>query len=436
MKEKTVLHVAVQDPAHQTGGQGVTVEETCKAQLRMGHPVHHLSLRLSGEPQDEDFEYHEGKFSVHRISVSDSDQIDTPYAGSESQQLSRRDQFARLARSYIERYDPADTIVHLHGFYYVPLLAGQLTQYKTVSTYHLLISTRMERTGECNDVLFDLIRSFEIVSFYANRVIHAISPGMMEEILSVARNVDDPFYKVGALRLAARLGVDAPGLEEATGSNLCLEDRIHVLPHGISEMFFQPPATAKPTSRPLVVAWGRVSSEKGFEYLIEAARKCPEIDFRIWGTTGNGERERDQYKVQLDDLADGLVNVELDFRPWGIRGDELIQSIDAADLVIMPSLYEPFGLVLVEALARAKPVVTPTTAGGKYIMAAAGATSLPYGFVITDDASALADNILSAVKQFFAQSEQQRSAMAKAARQHAEPFRWHAIAEKLGSLYS
>lgn len=196
-----------------------------------------------------------------------------------------------------------------------------------------------------------------------------------------------------------RLNLSAPGLGLSDEPTKVLSPRIDVIPHGIDDWFFEYPS-AEPVPC-TVAAWGRISSEKGFEHLLTAAACLPRIGFKIWGITGDTERERRRYREALENQAASLDNVELDFRRDGIRGEELWNSIDMAEIVVMPSLYEPFGLINVEALARGRPVITTATAGGKYIMGAPGKGRLPYGYLVSTDATVLSDEIEEALSHFF-----------------------------------
>ena len=86
---------------------------------------------------------------VVRLSVSDSDQINTPYQGNEEIQFRRRMEFNELACQYIREYcPPEETLLYLNGFYAVPLLSRYLDDYRSMSCYHLLLSKRLEATGE------------------------------------------------------------------------------------------------------------------------------------------------------------------------------------------------------------------------------------------------------------------------------------------------
>jgi len=107
----------------------------------------------------------------------------------------------------------------------------------------------------------------------------------------------------------------------------------------------------------------------------------------------------------------------------GLRSD-LERWYAAADLLVLPTRYEPFGNVHLEALASGLPVVTTTAAGGAEVIEEGknGAVVAP------NDAGALA----AAVTRLRGE---QRTALAEAARRAAEPFTYGRQAEEFERLY-
>jgi len=107
---------------------------------------------------------------------------------------------------------------------------------------------------------------------------------------------------------------------------------------------------------------GRVHPEKGIEYLIRAVRGVvkivPEVRFLIVGDTALGKEEHQKRMRNLSEelgLADKILFL-------GYR-KEVVKIIAALDILVLPSLREPFGLVSLEAMAMKKPVVATNTGG-------------------------------------------------------------------------
>ncbi|PWT95651.1 MAG: glycosyl transferase family 1 [Candidatus Melainabacteria bacterium] len=112
-------------------------------------------------------------------------------------------------------------------------------------------------------------------------------------------------------------------------------------------------------SEPIVLYVGRLVMEKGVQVLIDAASKvlaqCPQAKFLIVGTG-----------YYLDDLRRqaAYLGIEHSVRFLGYVPDaELRQLYKIADVVAIPSLYEPFGIVALEGMAAQVPVVTSDTGG-------------------------------------------------------------------------
>lgn len=150
---------------------------------------------------------------------------------------------------------------------------------------------------------------------------------------------------------------DVYGLDEA---------RLEVIPNGIDAADLRPAADlaalragyAAPHEQ-LVLLVGRLVHEKGFQLALDC---LPEVIARVGGVrfvvAGSGTHEQ-QLKAQarrLGLLAHGT------FAGW--IGDDLLHSLyRIADLTVVPSLYEPFGLVALEAMASGSPCIVADTGG-------------------------------------------------------------------------
>lgn len=114
---------------------------------------------------------------------------------------------------------------------------------------------------------------------------------------------------------------------------------------------------------------GRLAPEKNLPSVLEAARQLPEITFLIAGDGPLG----DWLKAQ----ADGLSNVNL--LGW-LKRPELLQAMEQADLLLLPSKMETFGTVALEAMARCRPAMVAEGAGiHDWPELAGGLITLPEG---------------------------------------------------------
>jgi glycogen synthase len=142
------------------------------------------------------------------------------------------------------------------------------------------------------------------------------------------------------------------------------EDRLDQIPNQVDLSPFSPPAPSVraslwPDDRSLMLFAGRLEYEKGVQTALDA---MSEIDRRCPGTglivAGDGT-----YRSTLEGQARRL-GIEHMVRFEGFVDEVRLRSLyRSVDLAIVPSLYEPFGLVALEAMASETPVVVSNTGG-------------------------------------------------------------------------
>jgi glycogen(starch) synthase len=146
------------------------------------------------------------------------------------------------------------------------------------------------------------------------------------------------------------------------------DSRITVIPNGIDPLDLPQPDPvelvrlrgefAAPEER-LVLLIGRLVYEKGFQLALEAMPRvieaAPGTRFLV---AGSGTHE-EELKRQAEEL--GLMEHGT-FLGW--IGDDVLHTLYAiADLTVVPSIYEPFGLVALEAMASGCPCIVADTGG-------------------------------------------------------------------------
>ena len=135
-------------------------------------------------------------------------------------------------------------------------------------------------------------------------------------------------------------------------------ERTHLIPNGIDPTWWS--TGESPGGRtPLVFTWGRVQYEKGFQVLARAMRllrpRVPGIECTIGG--------RGSYLPELQSQIDLEGVSDLVHLPGFLADDRLRDTVHRAGCVAIPSLYEPFGIVALEALAGGAPLVVARTGG-------------------------------------------------------------------------
>ncbi len=144
------------------------------------------------------------------------------------------------------------------------------------------------------------------------------------------------------------------------------ENDVNVIPNGIDPDDLRPmdnldelrSAFAAPDEK-LVLLVGRLVYEKGFQVALEALptliKNVGNVRFLI---AGSGTHE-EELKAQAESL--GLMEHGT-FVGW--IGDDVLHSLyKIADLTVVPSIYEPFGLVALEAMASGCPCIVADTGG-------------------------------------------------------------------------
>lgn len=139
---------------------------------------------------------------------------------------------------------------------------------------------------------------------------------------------------------------------------------------------------------PLIGAVGRLTEQKGFDYLLEAfARVRDNVKEAHLVIAGDGERRHAlESKAQSLNIADAVH-----FLGW--RDDVPSIMIDL-DVLIVPSLWEGFGLVTLEAMALSKPIIASKVSALPEIISH-DETGL---LVSPADSAALADSILNLLR--------------------------------------
>ncbi len=124
------------------------------------------------------------------------------------------------------------------------------------------------------------------------------------------------------------------------------------IPTLISPVFTKHPTLPSAGDCKRVLFAGRLAPEKNLDSIIEAARNIPELTFSI---AGDGP-EREKIEKQTKELAN------LNYLGWLERA-ALRDTIDQHDILVLPSFFESFGTIALEAMARKRLVIVSTGCG-------------------------------------------------------------------------
>ena len=215
-------------------------------------------------------------------------------------------------------------------------------------------------------------------------------------------------------------------------------DRIAYLPNGVDCAKFTSADGAAfrakhgiPPAAFLVLNISRIDAQKNQLLLLEAF-----IQFQATQPGAYlvliGPETQPGYATKLRELmaASGLAN-SVKLLP-GMRNDdpELIQAFHACDVFVLPSMHEPFGIVVLEAWSAGKPVIV-SHLGGLQALVREGETGI---FIDPNAPDAVAD--LAAKLARFAREPGLGQAIGAAGRQEAlSAYDWAQVSQQLETLY-
>jgi len=215
-------------------------------------------------------------------------------------------------------------------------------------------------------------------------------------------------------------------------------DRITVIPPGVNPDRFVPSPEKSAVRRELglpdartVFALGRLDERKGFDLYFRAVhrllehRDLPTTSFLL--SAGGGSPTESHERARLERMRDELsIARALTWLPV-LPEHRLPDYYKAADVFVLPSRYEPFGIVMLEAMACALPVVS-TRAGGPSKVIDPGIDGLLVDPADTDE---MADGIATLLMDGQMRRRLGAAARAKVKRDYS----WRAIAVRHRSIY-
>jgi glycosyltransferase involved in cell wall biosynthesis len=138
---------------------------------------------------------------------------------------------------------------------------------------------------------------------------------------------------------------------------------VRVIPNFLRRPLF-PVERQKFRTPPVIGTLGRIMQDKGFDTLLDALAflKAQHVDFRaIIG--GDGE-DMSALREQAQRL--GLAGL-VEFPGW-VSNDQKAQFLSKLDVFVCPSRYEPFGIVMLEAMEAGLPLIASRTTGSEEII--------------------------------------------------------------------
>jgi starch synthase len=309
----------------------------------------------------------------------------------------------------------ATDLVHSHTWY--ANFAGQVAS-KLHGVPHLITAHSLEPLRPWKELQlgggYRLSSWIERSAYEDATGIIAVSAGMREDILRAYPQIDPAKVTV------VHNGIDLQAFQSA-------QDFDSVRANGVD-----------PDQRSVLFV-GRITQQKGLPYLLKAARQLP-ADVQL--VLAAGAPDTPEILQEVTDLVEELRKVRNNVI-WiqkHLSRPELIALLSSATVFACPSIYEPLGIVNLEAMACSIPVVATAT-GGIPEVVADGETGLLVPIEQLSDGSGtpldeklFVANFAAALNKMLESS--QLADFGQAGRLRVEQnFSWNSIAEKTLSVY-
>lgn len=324
---------------------------------------------------------------------------------------------------HIDKYDVLD---------YLPDFACAVQRFRALTgTSYDLIHGHYWLSGRLGLLFADrwgvpLVSTFHTLAQLKNRVAETAAEREQSVRYEIERRT-----MAGSDRIVALTAVDRQQMMRHYGSLA----PIAVIPGGVDLGRFRPvqPAEARRAlgldrRSNILLFVGRIQRLKGLEVLLRAFARLGDLDAKlvvVGGQRGTGQESREISRLQH--LAAKLNVADRTMFVGAVSHEQLPLYYSSADITVMPSSYESFGLVAVESLSCGTPVVA-TRVGGLTSIVRDGETGL---LVPWRDADLFAAALRRVLK-----NEPLRQHLARQARESVLGYGWERIADEHEALYA
>jgi starch synthase len=390
-------------PPHVYGGAGVHIEYLSRELAAAEGGAHQVQVLCFGEQLQED-----GNLRVQGVAPS----VDLP---------TRDPRHARLLDALVRDLAmvgavDAPDIVHCHTWYahMAGLLARPLTGARLVLTTHSLEPHRPWKVEQLGTA-YDVTTWIEGTAYRNADGVVAVSAAMKEDVQNL-------------------YGVHP--------------DRVRVIHNGIDPDEYRPRhdpevlrALGVDPDVPIVLFVGRITRQKGILHLVRAIRHLrPGVQVVLCA----GAPDTPEIGAEMAALVDEVKRdstVPVVWIPQMLDKPRVIALYAHAAVFVCPSVYEPFGIINLEAMACETPVVA-SAVGGIPEIVVPGETGILVpiqaeggGSVEPADPEAFSRALADAVNELMDDPDR-RAAMGRAARARVEAhFSWRAIAQQTLAFY-
>ncbi|MDB9474016.1 glycosyltransferase family 4 protein [Dolichospermum circinale] len=407
MKATTKKHIALisvhGDPAieigrEEAGGQNVYVRQVGEALAQLGWQVDMFSRRVSAD--QETIVEHSSNCRTIRLTAG-----------------------------------PVEFVSRDHGFQYLPEFVDQLIKFqKEAGINYDLVHTNYWLSGW---VGMELKKRLGIKQVHTYHSLGVIKYKTIENIPLVASQ--RLLVEKEILETVERIVATSPQEQEHMRSLVSQKGEIDIIPCGTDIQQFGSVTREAARTRleidpeaKVVLYVGRFDPRKGIETLVRAVRESKfyeskQLQLIIGGgcTPGNADaKERDR----IAGIVNELGMDECTSLPGCLSREILPSYYAAADVCVVPSHYEPFGLVAIEAMACGTPVVASDVGGLQFT-------------VVNEETGLLVppQNVPAfnhAIDQILSHPQWQQELGKAAKKRVIDKFSWHGVASQLDKLYT
>jgi starch synthase len=390
-------------PPHIYGGAGVHVEYLTRELARLDDGAHTVTVICFGDQS-----VHESNLTVRGVRAD----FPLPYQDPRHQKF--MDTLARdllMVGSLSER-----DVIHCHTWYthLAGCLAKQLTGARLILTTHSLEPHRPWKVEQLG------------TAYRASSWIEHTAYRNADGVIAVSESMREDVH--------ALYGVP--------------RERIRVIPNGIDLDLYKPTPNSAildrygiDPARPFVLFVGRITRQKGIIHLVHAIPHIQSGAQIVLCAGAPDTKEIGREMAEAVEQARGRTANPIIWVAQMVPRHDIIPLYSQAALFVCPSVYEPFGLINLEAMACGTPVVASAVGGIKEVVVPEE-TGLLVPFATRDtsafeprDPERFALDLAAAINRLLADPEG-RQRMGQQARQRVErSFSWPSIARRTCDFY-
>lgn len=371
------INIISEYPPNIVGGGGILAEELVKRLLKKGHAVNVIT---TGSPSDKKVKT-QPSLTIHRLGnflkFSPLQKVVFGYwAGRKARRLKG--------------------VVHGHTLFF------PLDKKRTIYTFHLTQLGELQALQKMENKSATIVISMMLKMLYLIWEKYIIKNS--SKIIAIGETVKNELLQLGA----------KPEQIEVMPNTINFKDYQRLGPTKVKKLRLK---YANPNTK-IIFCIGRLLPRKGFQDIIKAVSLLSDGNDKLL-IAGEGG-----YKKNLVKLAVELKLEEQVVFLGKIPQDKVKNFYSIADVTVIPSIYEPFGLVVLEAMACGSPLVCTNVCDFPLIAGKAAVYAWP------QDPKDLAKKIM-----FVLKNPKEAKKMAERGLKKIKDYAWEPYIEKLEKLY-